>query len=69
MKSKKEYTKEEVEAYLRAVMENEISKEDFQKEILLMFEEFFMAEFESQEGDIICNMLNGQKFKITIEEI
>ena len=69
MKSKKEFTKEEVEMYLRAVAEESIDANDLLVEILPLLEEYFIADFELTKDSIIWSMLNGQKFRLTIEEI
>ena len=69
MKRKIEYTKEEVEMYLRAIMEERIYANDLLVEILPLLEEYFIADFELTKDDIIWKMLNGQKFRMTIEEI
>lgn len=69
MKRKKEFTKEEVEMYLRALIEKNVYSKDLLAEILPLLEEYFIADFELTENDIILKMLNGQKFRITIEEI
>ena len=69
MKRKEEYTKEEVEMYLRAIMEERIDAKYLLMEILPLLEEYFIADFELTEDSIIWKMLNGQNFKMTIEEI
>ena len=69
MKRKKEFTKEEVETYLRAMMEKNIDANDLLGEILPLLEEYFIADFELSNDSIILNMMNGQKFKMTVEEI
>ena len=69
MKRKEEYTKEEVEMYLRAIMEEGIDANDLLMEVLPLLEEYFIADFELTKDSIIWKMLNGQKFKMTIEEI
>ena len=69
MKRKEEYTKEEVEMYLRAIMEEGINANDLLMEVLPLLEEYFIADFELTKDSIIWEMLNGQKFKIIIEEI
>ena len=69
MEEEKSYTKEEVEMYLRAIMEKSIVANDLLMEILPLLEEYFIAEFELTDDNIVIKMMNGQKFKITIEEI
>ncbi|MDE6275934.1 MAG: hypothetical protein K2M75_05280 [Clostridia bacterium] len=69
MENEKEFTKEELEMYLRAVLEKTIYSKDLLAEILPLIEEVFIADFELTKEGIILDMLNGQKFKITIEEI
>ena len=69
MEEEKGFTKEEVEMYLRAMLEENIYSKDLLAEILPLLEECYIAEFELTKDDIILKMLNGQKFRITIEEI
>ena len=69
MKKKEELTKEEIEMYLRAMTEKNIYANDLLVEIFPLLEEYFIADFELVNDSIVWNMMNGQKFKITIEEI
>ena len=69
MRRKSELTKEELEMYIRAIMENTIYSKDLLAEALPLLEECFIGEFKLTENYIVWEMLNGQKFKITIEEI
>ena len=69
MKSKKELTKDELEMYLRAIMEKPIKSKDLLGEIVPLIEECLIADFELRDECIVMTMLNNQKFKITIEEI
>ena len=62
-------TKEEVEMYLRALIEEPIKANDLLAEILPLIEECIIADFELAAEGIVMKMLNGQKFKITVEEI
>ena len=65
----KSFTKEEVEMYLRAMLEENVYSKDLLAEILPLLKEYFIADFELTKDDIILKMLNGQKFRMTIEEI
>ena len=69
MKRKKELTKEELEMYLRAIMENPIDANDLLAEVLPLLEDYFIGEFKLTDKHIIMEMLNNQKFKLSIEEI
>ena len=69
MKSKKELTKDELEMYMRAIMEKPIKSKDLLEEIMPLIEECLIADFELKDECIVMTMLNNQKFKITIEEI
>ena len=69
MKDKKELTKEELEMYCRVILERNIKSKEILEEILPLFKERFIADIQVRDDDIIMDMLNGQKFKITIEEI
>ena len=69
MKRKKELTKEELEMYLRAIMEKPIEANDLLAEVLPLLEDYFIGEFKLTDKYIIMEMLNNQKFKFSIEEI
>ena len=69
MEEEKGFTKEEVEMYLRAMIEKNVYSKDLLAEILPLLEEYFIADFELTKDDIILKMLNEQKFRITIEEM
>ena len=69
MRRKKELTKDELEMYLRAIMEKPIKSKDLLGEILPLIEECLIADFELKDGGIVMTMLNNQKFMISIEEI
>ena len=69
MKDKKELTKEELEMYLRAIMEKPINANDLLAEVLPLLEDYFIGEFKLTDKYIIMEMLNNQKFKFSIEEI
>ncbi len=69
MKCKKELTKDEMEMYLRAVLEKTVNSKDLLAEILPLLEEYFIARFDLTDENIVVEMLNKQKFRIIIEEI
>ena len=69
MKRKKELTKEELEMYLRAIMEKPIVANDLLAEVLPLLEDYLIGEFKLTDKYIIMEMLNNQKFKFSIEEI
>ncbi len=69
MKCKKELTKDEMEMYLRAVLEKTVNSKDLLAEILPLLEEYFIAGFDLTDENIVVEMLNKQKFRIIIEEI
>ncbi|MDE7071559.1 MAG: hypothetical protein K2O86_06260 [Clostridia bacterium] len=69
MKCKKELTKDEMEMYLRAVLEKTVHSKDLLAEILPLLEEYFIAGFDLTDENIVVEMLNKQKFRIIIEEI
>ena len=69
MKEKKELTKEELEMYCRAILEININSKEILEEILPLLKDCFIADFQVSEEGIIMDMLSGQKFKITIEEM
>ncbi len=69
MKCKKELTKDEMEMYLRAVLEKTVNSKDLLAEILPLLEEYFIAGFDLTDENIVVEMLNKQKFRILIEEI
>ena len=62
-------TKEELEMYIRAIIEEPIKANDLLPEILPLLEECIISDFELETEGIVMKMLNGQKFKITVEEI
>ncbi len=69
MKCKKELTKDEMEMYLRAVLEKTVNSKDLLAEILPLLEEYFIAGFDLTDENIVVEMLNKQKFRIIIEKI
>ncbi|MDE5654840.1 MAG: hypothetical protein K2I46_04445 [Clostridia bacterium] len=69
MENKKELTKDEMEMYLRAVLEKTVYSKDLLAEILPLLEEYFIAGFDLTDENIVVEMLNKQKFRIIIEEI
>ena len=66
MKRKKDYSREEVEMYLRAIMEKNIKENDLLAEIYPLLDEYFIADFELKNECIIWRMMNDQRFKIII---
>ena len=69
MINKKELSKEELEMYLRAILEKPIDSKDLLAEIFPLLDDYFIGEFALTNESIIMNMLNNQKFEITIKEI
>ena len=69
MRRKSELTKEEVEMYIRAIMENTIYPKDLLAETLPLLEECFIGEFKLTDDYIVWELMNGQKFKIIIDEV
>ena len=69
MKNKDQLSKEELEMYLRAIMEKPIQAKDLLVELLPLVEDCFLGGFELKENSIVMEMLNKQKFEITIKEI
>ena len=69
MKRKSELTKEELEMYIRAIMEKTIYSKDLLAETLPLLEECFIGEFTLTDDYIIWELMNNQRFKITIEEV
>lgn len=69
MENQKELTKEELEMYTRAILENKIYTKDLLTEILPLIEECIIADYQLTEEELMLFMLNGQKFKITVTEL
>lgn len=49
-------------------MNDNISEIDFTEEVYTALKDYFVAKIECGVTDITVNFLNGQKFKITIEQ-
>jgi len=55
-------------AILDAINEPKISGHDLLEEILTASESLFYARFDLEEDFLHISLLNGQKFRLTIEE-
>ena len=50
-------------------MQNNIKKEELLEELETAIKDFFVATVSEEEGKLILNFVNGQKFCVSIEEL
>lgn len=51
------------------LLKDEITSDQLTKEILLLLNDYFVGKFEEKDNEVLMSFENGQRFKLSVEEV